>query len=51
MERALIDTDILSYFLKGDPAVVKKAVDYLEHYSALEISTSRIPFPAPPPCG
>jgi tRNA(fMet)-specific endonuclease VapC len=38
MDRALIATDILSYFLKGDPAVVKKAVDYLEHYSALEIS-------------
>ncbi len=38
MERALIDTDILSYFLKGDPAVVKNVEDYLEHYNVLEIS-------------
>jgi len=38
MERALVDTDILSYFLKGDPAVVKNAIDYLEHYRVLEIS-------------
>ncbi len=38
MNRALIDTDILSYYFKGDPDVLKKMVDYLDHYDIIEIS-------------
>jgi len=38
MNRALLDTDILSYFLKGDPMVVKKVEDYLGFFEFLEVS-------------
>ena len=38
MNRAVIDTDILSYYLKGDPDVVKKFEQYLDQYEILEIS-------------
>lgn len=38
MNRALIDTDIISYYLKGDPVVIKNIEDYLDHYDLLEIS-------------
>jgi tRNA(fMet)-specific endonuclease VapC len=38
MNRVLIDTDILSYFLKGDKIVVEKVVNYLESFEILEIS-------------
>jgi tRNA(fMet)-specific endonuclease VapC len=38
MNKALLDTDTLSYFLKGDPVVVKNAIDYLAHFNILEIS-------------
>jgi tRNA(fMet)-specific endonuclease VapC len=38
MNRALIDTDILSYFLKGESTVVKNVENYLDAYDFLEIS-------------
>ncbi len=38
MNRALIDTDILTYFLKGDPDVVKNFKNYLDYYDVLEIN-------------
>ncbi len=38
MNRALIDTDILTYFLKGDPDVVKNFKSYLDNYDVLEIN-------------
>ena len=36
--RALIDTDILSYYLKGDETVIKNFEIYLETYELIEIS-------------
>ncbi len=38
MNRALIDTDILSYYLKGDPDVRRNFEIYLDHYDIIEIS-------------
>ena len=38
MNRALIDTDILSYFFKGDLLVVENFKKYLTHYDIIEIS-------------
>lgn len=38
MNRALIDTDILSYYLKGDPNVKRNFEKYLDHYDIIEIS-------------
>ncbi|MBW6480527.1 MAG: type II toxin-antitoxin system VapC family toxin [Bacteroidales bacterium] len=38
MNRAIIDTDILSYYLKGDQVVLKNIENYLDHYEVLEIS-------------
>jgi len=38
MNRALIDTDILTYFLKGDHDVVKNFKSYLDNYDVLEIN-------------
>lgn len=38
MNRFLIDTDILSYYFKGDPEVVKKFNTYLDHFDLIEIS-------------
>ncbi|MFO7925026.1 MAG: type II toxin-antitoxin system VapC family toxin [Bacteroidales bacterium] len=38
MNRALIDTDILTYFLKGDPDVVQNLNNYLDYYGVLEIN-------------
>lgn len=35
MEKALIDTDILSYFLNGDDKVTAKVQEYLVHYDKL----------------
>ena len=32
MNRALIDTDILSYYFKGDPLVVENFKKYLTEY-------------------
>jgi tRNA(fMet)-specific endonuclease VapC len=38
MNRALIDTDILTYFLKGDPEVIQNLNNYLDYYDVLEIN-------------
>lgn len=38
MNRALIDTDILSYYFKGDKTVIKNFEIYLNHYDLIEIS-------------
>ena len=39
MKTALLDTDTLSYFLKGDEAVAAKTQAYLRIYERLNIST------------
>ena len=39
MKEALLDTDILSYFLKGDKPVEDKVKTYLSLYGKLTIST------------
>ncbi len=38
MNRVLIDTDILSYYFKGDKKVVDNFEIYLQHYDLIEIS-------------
>jgi tRNA(fMet)-specific endonuclease VapC len=38
MNRVLIDTDILSYYFKGDTEVVRNFSIYLDHYDLIEIS-------------
>ena len=38
MDRVLIDTDILSYYFKGDKKVVDNFELYLQHYDLIEIS-------------
>lgn len=38
MNRVLIDTDILSYYFKGDLDVVNNFNRYLDHHDLLEIS-------------
>ena len=38
MNRALVDTDILSYYFKGDPIVVGNFQKYLAQYDIIEIS-------------
>lgn len=38
MNRALIDTDILSYYFKGEPFVVENFKKYLAAYDIIEIS-------------
>jgi len=38
MDRAIIDTDILSYYLKGDKKVVENLELYLRHFDVIEIS-------------
>jgi len=38
MNRALIDTDILSYYLRGDEIVVENFKLYLQYYDLIEIS-------------
>lgn len=38
MEKALIDTDILSYFLNGDEKVTAMVQEYLVHYDKLLFS-------------
>ncbi|MEI7824984.1 MAG: type II toxin-antitoxin system VapC family toxin [Chlorobiaceae bacterium] len=38
MNRVLIDTDILSYYLKGDQIVVGNFEKYLQQYDLIEIS-------------
>jgi len=39
MKEALIDTDILSYYLKGNQKVIENVAEYLRTYSTLNIST------------
>ena len=38
MKRALIDTDILSYFFKGNSMVLRHLQSYLEIFNSVEIS-------------
>ena len=38
MKKALIDTDILSYFFKGDENVGGKVVEYIKEYEKLNVS-------------
>ncbi len=38
MKETLLDTDILSYYLKGDKGVQRKVAEYLESFSSLNIS-------------
>jgi len=38
MNRVLIDTDILSYYFRGDKKVVENFEIYLQHYDLIEIS-------------
>ena len=38
MNRVLIDTDILSYYFKGDKKVVENFEIYLQHFELIEIS-------------
>ena len=38
MNRALVDTDILSYYFKGDKIVVENFKKYLEQFDLIEIS-------------
>jgi tRNA(fMet)-specific endonuclease VapC len=38
MNRVLVDTDILSYYFKGDEIVVENFEKYLLHYVLIEIS-------------
>lgn len=38
MNRVLIDTDILSYYLKGDKIVVENFKNYIKEYDLIEIS-------------
>ena len=38
MRRALLDTDTLSYFLKGYPQVLTRAADYVAEFDRLEFS-------------
>jgi len=38
MRRSLLDTDTLSYYLKGEPKVVEQAAAYLAAYGKLDFS-------------
>jgi tRNA(fMet)-specific endonuclease VapC len=38
MNRVLVDTDILSYYFKGDTIVVQNFNNYLRHFDLIEIS-------------
>ena len=38
MNKSLLDTDILSYFLRGDEDVVSKVSEYLSQYPTLNLS-------------
>ncbi|MEL6866704.1 MAG: type II toxin-antitoxin system VapC family toxin [Bacteroidota bacterium] len=39
MKERLIDTDIFSYYLKGDREVVQKLLEYLKHFPLLNLSS------------
>ena len=38
MNRALIDTDIISYYFKGDQDIIRNFENYLNHFDVIEIS-------------
>lgn len=38
MKEALVDTDILSFFFKGDENVIRRAHEYLNQYDQLNLS-------------
>lgn len=38
MKQALLDTNMLSYFLRGEEKVANKVNDYLQHYAYLTFS-------------
>lgn len=38
MTESLVDTDILSFYFKGDPKVVGKFNDYLQEFDIINIS-------------
>jgi tRNA(fMet)-specific endonuclease VapC len=38
MQRSLLDTDILSFYLKGDPVVVRRAEEYLAEFDRITFS-------------
>lgn len=38
MKPALVDTDILSEFLRGTPQIVKQVERYLKDYDAINLS-------------
>lgn len=38
MKRSLLDTDMLSFYLKGIPSVVERARQYLEQFDRLDFS-------------
>lgn len=38
MKPALVDTDILSFYLKGQPAVTQRFAHYMQEYPAINIS-------------
>ena len=39
MNETIIDTDIISYYLRGDDSVIKNVLKYLNKYSTLNISS------------
>ena len=39
MQETLIDTDIISYYLKGNKKVITKVIEYLKEYPTLNISS------------
>ncbi|MCS6919723.1 MAG: type II toxin-antitoxin system VapC family toxin [Fimbriimonadales bacterium] len=38
MERLLLDTDVISFYLRGHLQTLQRVARYLEHYSQLELS-------------
>jgi len=38
VNRCLLDSDVLSNYLRGHPAVVRRVFEYLQHYEQLELS-------------
>ena len=38
MRRCLLDTDVLSLYLRGDARVTQRVVEYLQHYTQIEMS-------------
>ena len=39
MKESIIDTDILSYYMRGIPEVITQAKEYLSHFNTFNIST------------